>query len=449
MIWPDQSKSGTERAICDTSHKLHSSHIQLQTMLSRWESSDRLRICCIQSQMCCTIMVAEQRLTWQSDMFPGGSGVVAVEPVWLCEPRQSQRRCTRTQIQEQTTSTDKEIPQEIDVEKLMDEDVDEMILETDVDDDAQRCTSVVACHEDDASRWTDLQHVTPQVMRIAKVLKSHRQRKRTRPSRRKTYHVIKQMETCQIRDSGESLHWQGDRRDRGHRGRFQQPRPSTDSGNSNGAACRHRCQHLREHADASAVPTERKLAEVARTQLTVQTSPICESDEEWSSTLVVEVWPRINEFDPAYLAVAEYPRDRDRTAFSPCVVVIVLSFQSSETARPGTCWWFSFSWEGWWHGVNDLHAQRAEGVRAALEHQQSARSTWRCVLRRVSSESRAGGPADRESDESGEQTSQSTYVQCSTVAQRREGRLVTHTADHSGDAASDGWWRSRMLSQAE
>ena len=41
-----------------------------------------------------------------------------------------------SQTQEQTTSTVKEIPQEIDVEKLMDEDVDEMILETNVDGDA-------------------------------------------------------------------------------------------------------------------------------------------------------------------------------------------------------------------------------------------------------------------------------------------------------------------------
>ena len=67
-------------------------------------------------------------------------------------------------------------------------------------------------------------------------------------------------------------------------------------------------------------------------------------------------------------------------------------------------------------------------VRAALEHQQSARSTWRCLLMRVSSETRAGGQADQDSDESGEQTTQSTWrcgstwknVQRSTVAQRRE-----------------------------
>ena len=54
------------------------------------------------------------------------------------EPRQSQRRGTGTQIHEQTTSTVKKIPQEIDVEKRTDEDVDEMILETDLDDDAQQ-----------------------------------------------------------------------------------------------------------------------------------------------------------------------------------------------------------------------------------------------------------------------------------------------------------------------
>ena len=40
-------------------------------------------------------------------------------------------------------------------------------------------------------------------------------------------------------------------------------------------------------------------------------------------------------------------------------------------------------------GDNALHAQRAEGVCAALDHQQSARSTWKCVLRRTA----AGGSA--------------------------------------------------------
>ena len=43
------------------------------------------------------------------------------------------------QVQEQTVQVVKEIPQEIDVEKLMDEDVDEMIAESDVDFDAQQC----------------------------------------------------------------------------------------------------------------------------------------------------------------------------------------------------------------------------------------------------------------------------------------------------------------------
>ena len=43
-----------------------------------------------------------------------------------------------SQTQEQTTSMVTEITQKIDVEKLTDEDVDEMILETDVDDDAQQ-----------------------------------------------------------------------------------------------------------------------------------------------------------------------------------------------------------------------------------------------------------------------------------------------------------------------
>ena len=58
------------------------------------------------------------------------------------------------------------------------------------------------------------------------------------------------------------------------RGRFQQPRPSTDSGDSRGAVCRRRGQHRCEHAEASAVPTKRKSVEVARTHLTVQNSSI-------------------------------------------------------------------------------------------------------------------------------------------------------------------------------
>ena len=48
------------------------------------------------------------------------------------------------QILEQSVEVVKEIPQKIDVGKLTDEDVDEMILETDVDDDAQqtaRCST--------------------------------------------------------------------------------------------------------------------------------------------------------------------------------------------------------------------------------------------------------------------------------------------------------------------
>ena len=55
---------------------------------------------------------------------------------------------------------------------------------------------------------------------------------------------------------------------------------------------------------------------------------------------------------------------------------------------------------------------------------------WRCALRRVSSESRAGGPADRESDESGEQTTQSTCVR-KHVEERAEAQHVK-----AGDAAS-------------
>ena len=78
--------------------------------------------------------------------------MVAVEPVWLCERHSGDCREGRpsrgrardvdvpeTQIQEQTVEVAKEIPQEIDAEKLTDEDVDEMTLETDVDDDAQQC----------------------------------------------------------------------------------------------------------------------------------------------------------------------------------------------------------------------------------------------------------------------------------------------------------------------
>ena len=41
-----------------------------------------------------------------------------------------------SQIQNQTVEVVTEMPQEIDVEKLTDEDVDEMILETDVDGDS-------------------------------------------------------------------------------------------------------------------------------------------------------------------------------------------------------------------------------------------------------------------------------------------------------------------------
>ena len=58
------------------------------------------------------------------------------EAVWVAQATDKaakhHRNTTGTQIQEQTVEVAKEIPQEIDVEKLMDEDVDEMILETDV-----------------------------------------------------------------------------------------------------------------------------------------------------------------------------------------------------------------------------------------------------------------------------------------------------------------------------
>ena len=107
------------------------------------------------------------------------------------------------------------------------------------------------------------------------------------------------------------------------------------------------------------------------------------------------------------------------------------SFQSSETARPdevkpadGVA---SQERAGDMESTN-LHAQRAEGVRAALEHPQSADGTWRCV-RRVSAESRAGGPADRESDESGEQTTQSTsarkHVEERAEAQQKAGEAAS------------------------
>ena len=79
-------------------------------------------------------------------MFPGSSSAVAVEPVSLCvrhcrdcrEGRASRGRARDVdvpvpQIQEQSVEVVKEILHKIDFEKLMDEDVDEMILETDVD----------------------------------------------------------------------------------------------------------------------------------------------------------------------------------------------------------------------------------------------------------------------------------------------------------------------------
>ena len=49
----------------------------------------------------------------------------------------------------------KEIPQEIDVEKLVDEDVDEMVLETDVDDDDQQ-------NESESDAATDRHGVPPE-----------------------------------------------------------------------------------------------------------------------------------------------------------------------------------------------------------------------------------------------------------------------------------------------
>ena len=42
----------------------------------------------------------------------------------------------------------------------------------------------------------------------------------------------------------------------------------------------------------------------------------CESNEGIKlHTVVLEVLPRINEFDPAHPAVAGFPKDRDRTGF--------------------------------------------------------------------------------------------------------------------------------------
>ena len=69
--------------------------------------------------------------------------MVVVEPVWLCRHRGDCREGRASggrardvdapvpQIQEQTVELVKEIPQEIDVEKLMDEDVDATILQPD------------------------------------------------------------------------------------------------------------------------------------------------------------------------------------------------------------------------------------------------------------------------------------------------------------------------------
>ena len=59
-----------------------------------------------------------------------------------------------------------EIPQEIDVEKLMDEDVDEMILETGVDDDAQLCRTSRSQVPSPLQAWSlpeDVSNVTVEV----------------------------------------------------------------------------------------------------------------------------------------------------------------------------------------------------------------------------------------------------------------------------------------------
>ena len=70
-----------------------------------------------------------------------------------------------TRIQEQTVEVVKEIPQEIDVEKLMDEDIDEMILETDVGDVAWQ-------NESESDAVTDRHGVPPEDVSTATVSKT-------------------------------------------------------------------------------------------------------------------------------------------------------------------------------------------------------------------------------------------------------------------------------------
>ena len=61
------------------------------------------------------------------------------------------------------------------------------------------------------------------------------------------------------------------------------------------------------------------------------------------------------------------------------------------------------------------------------------------MLRRVSSsESRAGGPADRESDESGALAGAVARGRTCSVPMLRRGER-THAVDHSAGAASEGW----------
>ena len=79
------------------------------------------------------------------------------------------------------------------------------------------------------------------------------EREKIRPPRREANYVIRQMETPQIGDSGEfSTLTRRSMCPWCPRDRFQQPRPSTDSGDSRCAVCRHRGQHLCEHAEPRA-----------------------------------------------------------------------------------------------------------------------------------------------------------------------------------------------------
>ena len=67
-----------------------------------------------------------------------------------------------------------------------------------------------------------------------------------------------------------------------HRGRFQHPRPSTDSGDSRDAVCRHRGQHLRELAETS-VEVRRSCSDTALNDEIVEVPGWCDLTIQTSS----------------------------------------------------------------------------------------------------------------------------------------------------------------------